>query len=185
MTNDSDFEIFLATVPGLEPVLAEEVRLKGFKRPKTVPGGVVTRGGWPEVWRANLWIRGAGSVLARIASFHVVHMAQLDTLAHRVPWAEVLRRDVPFRVEAVLRGVAPVSQRGGGAADRDRDPRHAGRAGIARRRGGGDGAHREGCLHPQHRYLGRAAAQARLQGGGERRAAARDHGRAVPAAVRL
>jgi putative N6-adenine-specific DNA methylase len=104
MTNDSDFEIFLATVPGLEPVLAEEVRLKGFKRPKAVPGGVVTRGGWPEVWRANLWIRGAGSVLARIASFHVVHVAQLDTLAHRVPWAEFLRRDVPFRVEASCAG---------------------------------------------------------------------------------
>ncbi len=104
MTNDTDFEIFLATVPGLEPVLAEEVRLKGFKRPKPVPGGVVTRGGWPEVWRANLWIRGAGSVLARIASFRVVHVAQLDTLAHRVPWAEFLRRDVPFRVDASCAG---------------------------------------------------------------------------------
>jgi putative N6-adenine-specific DNA methylase len=104
MTSDTDFEIFLATHPGLEPVLAEEVRLKGFKRPKPVPGGVVTRGGWPDVWRANLWIRGAGSVLARIAAFRAVHMAQLDTLAHRVPWAGVLRRDVPFRVEASCAG---------------------------------------------------------------------------------
>lgn len=104
MTGTSDFEIFLATVPGLEPVLAEEVRLKGFKRPKPVPGGVVTRGGWPDVWRANLWLRGAGSVLARIASFRVVHLAQLDTLAHRVPWAEILRRDVPFRVESSCAG---------------------------------------------------------------------------------
>ncbi|WP_198369094.1 THUMP domain-containing class I SAM-dependent RNA methyltransferase [Roseomonas rosulenta] len=104
MTQDSDFEIFLATFPGLEPVLAEEVRLKGFKRPTVVPGGVVTRGGWADVWRANLWIRGAGSVLARIASFRVVHLAQLDTLAHRVPWAAFLRRDIPFRVEASCAG---------------------------------------------------------------------------------
>ena len=96
----ADFEIFLATVPGLEPVLHDEVRNKGFKRPRPVPGGVVLRGGWPEVWRANLWVRGAGRVLARVAAFRAVHLAQLDDLARRVPWNTVLRPDVPFRVEA-------------------------------------------------------------------------------------
>lgn len=100
MTTDTTFDIFLAAPPGLEPVLAAEVRGKAFKQPRIVPGGVVTRGGWPEVWRANLWIRGAGRVLARIDSFHVVHLAQLDSRARRVPWAAVLRPDVPFRVEA-------------------------------------------------------------------------------------
>ena len=54
MTNEEKFEIFLATMPGLEPALCEEVRAKGFNRPKAVPGGVITRGGWPEVWHANL-----------------------------------------------------------------------------------------------------------------------------------
>src|SRR3712207_7186937 len=100
MTTETEFEIFLATAPGLEEVLAEEVRGKGFRRPKPVPGGVVLKGGWPEVWRANLWIRGAGRVLARIAHFHAVHLAQLDARARRVPWASLLRPDVPFRVEA-------------------------------------------------------------------------------------
>ncbi len=100
MTQDKDFEIFLAAAPGLEPVLCAEVRGKGFKQPKPVPGGVVLKGGWPEVWRANLWIRGAGRVLARIDSFRVVHLAQLDSRARRVAWNSVLRPDVPFRVEA-------------------------------------------------------------------------------------
>ena len=100
MTHDQDFEIFLATAPGLEAVLAEEVRLKGFKRPKAVPGGVVTRGRWPEIWRANLWIRGATRILARLDAFHVTHLAHLDARARRVPWAETLRPDTPFRVEA-------------------------------------------------------------------------------------
>ena len=104
MTKDEGFEIFLATVPGLEPVLCDEVRGKGFKRPKAVPGGVVITGGWPEVWRANLWVRGAGRVLARIDAFHVVHLAQLDSRARRVPWGRVLRPDVPFRVEATCAG---------------------------------------------------------------------------------
>jgi putative N6-adenine-specific DNA methylase len=94
------FEIFLMAPPGLEDALLDEVRGKGFKRPRTVPGGVVLLGGWPEVWRANLWIRGTGRVLARIDSFRVQHLAQLDGRARHVPWASVLRPDMPFRVEA-------------------------------------------------------------------------------------
>lgn len=100
MTKDEDFEIFLTSVPGLEAVLCNEIRGKGFKQPKPVPGGVTIRGGWPEVWRANLWIRGTGRVLARIDAFHATHLAHLDARARRVPWARVLRPDVPFRVEA-------------------------------------------------------------------------------------
>ncbi|CAH2602183.1 Class I SAM-dependent RNA methyltransferase [Rhodovastum atsumiense] len=103
-TKDEDFEIFLATTPGLEDVLCAEVRGKGFPRPRAVPGGVIFKGGWPEVWRANLWIRGAGRVLARLDSFRVVHLAQLDARARRVPWGRVLRPDVAFRVEATCAG---------------------------------------------------------------------------------
>lgn len=104
MPRDKDFEIFLATAPGLEPVLCDEVRHKGFRQPKPVPGGVTLRGGWPEVWRANLWIRGAGRVLARLDAFHVRHLAQLDDRARQVPWAGVLRPDIPVRVEATCAG---------------------------------------------------------------------------------
>lgn len=96
---DSDFEIFLAAPPGLEAVLCAEVRLKGFRQPKPVPGGVTLRGGWPEVWRANLWLRGASRVLARLDAFKVLHLAQLDHRARQVPWARVLRPDRPFQVE--------------------------------------------------------------------------------------
>jgi len=60
MSRDGKFEIFLAALPGLEETLCAEVRAKGFNSPKAVPGGVTIRGGWPEVWRANLWVRGAG-----------------------------------------------------------------------------------------------------------------------------
>jgi putative N6-adenine-specific DNA methylase len=99
MPKNKDFEIFLAAPPGLETALCAEVGAKGFKKPKPVPGGVVLKGGWPEVWRANLWIRGAGRVLARIDSFRVLHLGQLASCARKSPWASVLRPDVPFRVE--------------------------------------------------------------------------------------
>ncbi len=97
------FDIFLMTTPGLENVLLSEVRLKGFKAPKTVAGGVIFKGGWPDVWRANLWLRGAGRVLARLDSFHVQHLSQLDARARRVPWESVLRSDIPFRVETTCK----------------------------------------------------------------------------------
>jgi putative N6-adenine-specific DNA methylase len=100
MGKDRKFEIFLATAPGLEEQLCAEVRSKGFNSPRAVPGGVAVRGGWPEVWRANLWIRGAGRVLAVLASFRALHLAELKVQARKVPWAEILRTDVPFRVGA-------------------------------------------------------------------------------------
>lgn len=103
MTLNSDFEIFLVTPPGFEGVLCAEASAKGFRDPKPVTGGVVVRGGWPEVWRANLEIRGATRVLARVGAFHVAHLAQLDKLARKFPWGEFLRPDVPVQVEVTCR----------------------------------------------------------------------------------
>src|SRR6185369_6420243 len=96
----TDFEIFIVTSPGFESALCAEVRARGFRDPVPVKGGVTTKGGWAEVWRANLEIRGAGRVLARIAEFRALHLAQLDKRARKVAWGETLRADVPFRVEA-------------------------------------------------------------------------------------
>ncbi|WP_300543622.1 class I SAM-dependent RNA methyltransferase [Maricaulis sp.] len=99
----AQFDIFLAIAPGLEDMLCAELREAGFGDPRAEPGGVTVRGGWPEVWRANLEVRGANRVLARIASFRVVHLAQLDKRARQIPWGEVLRADRPVRVEATCR----------------------------------------------------------------------------------
>lgn len=99
MDTDSPFDIFLVTAPGLETGLCDEAREKGFADPKPLPGGVLVRGNWAEVWRANLELRGAGRVLARIGAFRVFHLAQLDKRARKFGWGEVLRADVPVRVE--------------------------------------------------------------------------------------
>lgn len=98
--SEGEFEIFLVTAPGLESALVAEAREKGFKAPAPVLGGVTVTGGWPEVWRANLELRGAVRVLARVAEFRALHLAQLDKRARKVRWAGILRADAPFRVEA-------------------------------------------------------------------------------------
>ncbi len=100
MSTSAEFEIFLSATPGLEAPLCAEAIARSFKAPKTVPGGVTIKGRWLDVWRANLELRGAGHVLARVATFPVIHLSQLDKRARKLAWGKVLRRDVPFRVEA-------------------------------------------------------------------------------------
>ncbi|MEA1941701.1 MAG: class I SAM-dependent RNA methyltransferase [Pseudomonadota bacterium] len=103
MMPSAPFEIFLTAAPGLEGALCAEAAALGFSDAAPGPGGVTVTGGWPDVWRANLQLRGASRVLARIGAFRVVHLSQLDKRARKFPWDEVLRRDVPVRVEASCR----------------------------------------------------------------------------------
>ncbi len=94
------FDIFLVATPGLEVPLAQEARDAGFAGTRIIEGGVTFSGTWNDVWRANLVLRGATRILARIASFRALHLAQLDKRAHKIEWATFLRADVPIQVEA-------------------------------------------------------------------------------------
>lgn len=100
MHSTDPFDIFLVATPGLEAPLAEEARVAGFANAAIVDGGVTFPGTWPDVWRANLVLRGATRVLARLTSFRAMHLAQLDKRARKLPWAQWLRADIPVHVEA-------------------------------------------------------------------------------------
>ncbi len=103
MNTQPKIEIFLVAPPGLEGMLLQEVQVCAFQGAAVVPGGVTFRGEWRDVWRANLEVRGATRVLARIGSFRAMHLAQLDKRARKFDWAAVLRPDVPLRVETTCR----------------------------------------------------------------------------------
>jgi putative N6-adenine-specific DNA methylase len=113
---DTDFEIFLVASPGFEAGLRTEAKALNFIAPTAVAGGVTIRGGWSEVWRANLELRGASRVLARIGAFRALHLAQLDKRARKFSWGEYLRSDIPVHVEATCRGSR--IYHGGAAAQR-------------------------------------------------------------------
>lgn len=97
------FEIFLSVQPGLEKTLAEEASEAGFGPLRQQTGGVAFDGTWEDVWRANLTLRGATRVLARIGSFRAFHLAQLDKRSRKFPWDKVLRPDVPLKIEVTSR----------------------------------------------------------------------------------
>ena len=95
--------LFAVCPPGLEDVLLAEVTALGWPKAQSIPGGVEFAGDWQDVWRANLWLRGATRILARLGSFRAFHLAQLDKRARKFDWASVLRSDVPVKVEATSR----------------------------------------------------------------------------------
>ncbi len=97
----SDFEIFLVAPPGLEKYLFEEVREARFHGAKQTAGGVSVTGDWEDVWRANLTLRGASKVLARIGTFRAFHLAQLDKRARKFAWGDVLTPNTIVKVECV------------------------------------------------------------------------------------
>ena len=91
--------LFAITLPGLEATLATEARALGFAVTDVEPGGVTMMGDWTEVWRANFELRGATRILVRIGDFMAFHLAQLDKRARKFPWGDILRADVPVRVD--------------------------------------------------------------------------------------
>ncbi len=102
MDKNAQFDIYLVATPGLEAPLLAEAREAGFPA-EAAEGGVAFRGGWLDVWRANLELRGATRVLARIGAFRVLHLAQLDKRSRKFPWADFLPRGVVLKVEVTCK----------------------------------------------------------------------------------
>lgn len=96
------FEIYLVATPGLEAALCDEALERGFAGAEATDGGVVFAGTWREVWRANLELRGATRVLARVGSFRAFHLAQLDKRSRKFDWS-FLRPGQEVKVEVTCK----------------------------------------------------------------------------------
>ena len=101
---DGDLECFAAAAPGLESLVAEELRALGELQSvvvgETEPGGVSFRAGRAGLYAANLHLRIASRVLVRIGAFHASAFHELERHAARLPWREFVAsgRPVAFRV---------------------------------------------------------------------------------------
>ena len=93
-------KFFAACPPGLENWLAYELREIG-ERPALDEGGCTFEGGLETLYRANLRLRIASRVLARVAEFSAEHFSQLEKRAAAIPWDQLLSNGCAIRVEAV------------------------------------------------------------------------------------
>lgn len=94
--------IFAAAPPGLESHLGAELKALAAEY-SVVRGGVEFLGDWPQVWRANLWLRCASRVLVRVGEFRAMHLAQLDKRTRRLPWRDFLDPHHSVSVEVTCR----------------------------------------------------------------------------------
>jgi putative N6-adenine-specific DNA methylase len=101
---DRDLECFAVAAPGLETLVAAELRALGELQPvvvgETEPGGVSFRADRAGLYAANLHLRIASRVLVRIGTFHAAAFHELERHAARLPWREFVASGGPvaFRV---------------------------------------------------------------------------------------
>ncbi len=84
------FELFAICAPGLEDVLEAEMRSHGLEVGKRDIGGVAFSGGSSALFRANLWLRTATRVIARVGDFHARLFDELERHARKLAWSRFL-----------------------------------------------------------------------------------------------
>lgn len=95
--------LFAACQPGLEPLLADELRTLGAV-PDPQRGGVAFAGDARLLLRCGLWLGTASHLLVRIAEFRCRALGELQRKAAELLWRDWLRPHVPLAVHGTTHG---------------------------------------------------------------------------------
>ena len=90
--------MFAICAPGLEDVLESEMRSLGLEVGKRDIGGVAFSGGSSVLYRANLWLRTATRVIARVGEFHARLFDELERHARKLAWSRFIDGGQPVRL---------------------------------------------------------------------------------------
>jgi putative N6-adenine-specific DNA methylase len=96
----TSFSLLAQCAPGLEPLLAAELRARGVTG-TAIQGGVTWNGGWDTLLVANLHLRTASRVLVEVGRFRARALGELERKAGEVDWE---------RVHAAVEGGAAASE---------------------------------------------------------------------------
>jgi putative N6-adenine-specific DNA methylase len=118
------YTLFAAAIPGLEPLVRQELIDLGFRLPEETPpspedapaaaapqpaqereedGGIEWQGSLSDMYRANLHLRTASRVLARIGEFTALNFAEFRKKASKLPWEQYLRPGQPAALRVTCR----------------------------------------------------------------------------------
>ncbi len=87
---------FAVTSPGLEPFTAQELRLLDLVPVDEEPGGILFKGDPASLYRANLHLRTASRIIARLGNFfYATTFPQLQKRLSRMPWERFLAPGQP------------------------------------------------------------------------------------------
>ena len=102
-TSNPRYDLFAVCQPGLESIVADELRALGIANPQPVTGGVEFRGFLSHVYRVNLWSRTAERVLLRFAEFRAITFQELHRKAAQLAWEEFLTPGCSIAVRTTCR----------------------------------------------------------------------------------
>ena len=100
---DDRYQLFAVTAPGLEPLAERELRAIGIANPRAETGGVAFAGRAEHLYRANLWLRTASRVVARMGEFHATTFRDLEREARLLPWERFVTKGAPVRFRVTCR----------------------------------------------------------------------------------
>lgn len=92
--------LFVACAPGLEPLLADELRELGVEGVAVTAGGVGCFGDAATICRLNVGVGLGLRVLVRIAEFMVRDLSKLERVAGALAWEQWLNAECGVRVRA-------------------------------------------------------------------------------------
>lgn len=128
-------ECFAAATPGLEKLVAEELKALGITS-LVEAGGAAFRATIEAIARSNLWLRTASRVIVRVATFRAQAFHELERLARAVAWERFIGSGAPVRFRVTSRKsrlyhTGAIEQRFAEAIEhRLGKPSHAARAGA-------------------------------------------------------
>jgi putative N6-adenine-specific DNA methylase len=96
-------EAFAVAAPGLERIVANELRGLKAQRLRITDGGVEFRASNELIYAANLHLRAASRILVRLAAFHADSFPELERRARRVPWHNVVADGNRVRLRVTCR----------------------------------------------------------------------------------
>lgn len=108
MTEKAPFDAFAIAAPGLEPVVAAELkalRASGarVRGTRVIEGGVEFPADHELLYTANLQLRAASRVIVRLATFRATSFAELERRGRRVPWDVIVPSGGRVRLRVTCR----------------------------------------------------------------------------------
>ena len=100
--DDRPTALYIVCAPGLERLTAGELRGIGLDSGSVEAGGVALTGGMDAIQLANLHLRTASRVVARVAEFRVTTFYELEARARRIEWERWLGAE-PVRLRVTCR----------------------------------------------------------------------------------
>lgn len=99
---DSNLNIIIKTLPGLEKVLAREVRQLGGREVEEIRRGISCRGDLGFVYKCNLWLRSALRVLVELNRFKLRDENHLYKMVRNIPWEQYFEVNKTIAVDATV-----------------------------------------------------------------------------------